>query len=60
MSAPYPFYSSYGDKHVQTFPGRYDEIQKICQFVADGAAECGLDPTAVFTLSWRVMKLAPM
>ena len=37
-----------GDKHVQTFPGRYDEIQKICQFVADGAAECGLDPTAVF------------
>lgn len=37
-----------GDKHVQTFPGRYDEIQKICQFVADGAAECGLDSTAVF------------
>lgn len=36
------------DKHVQTFPGRYDVIQKICQFVADGAAACGLGPTAVF------------
>ena len=37
-----------GDKHVQTFPGRYDEIQKICQFVANGAAKCGLDSTAIF------------
>ncbi|MBK7895388.1 MAG: ATP-binding protein [Anaerolineaceae bacterium] len=36
------------DKHVHTFPGRYDEIQRICQFVADGAAACGLDATAVF------------
>lgn len=36
------------NKHVQTFPGRYDEIQKICQFVADGAASCGLGATAVF------------
>ncbi|MCA9899412.1 MAG: ATP-binding protein [Anaerolineales bacterium] len=36
------------DKHVQTFPGRYEEIQKICQFVANGAAASGLDATAVF------------
>jgi serine/threonine-protein kinase RsbW len=37
-----------GAKHVLTVPGRYEEIQKICQFVADGAAESGLDETAVF------------
>ena len=37
-----------GVKHVLTVPGRYEEIQKICQFVADGAAESGLDETAVF------------
>ncbi len=36
------------DKHVQTFPGRYEEIQKICQFVADGAAVSGLDANAIF------------
>jgi serine/threonine-protein kinase RsbW len=36
------------DKHVQTFPGRYDEIQKICQFVAEGAADCGLAASAIF------------
>jgi serine/threonine-protein kinase RsbW len=35
-------------KHVLTVPGRYEEIQKICQFMADGAAESGLDQTAVF------------
>ena len=37
-----------GVKHVLTVPGRYEEIQKICQFVADGAAKCGLDETAIF------------
>ncbi len=37
-----------GVKHVLTVPGRYEEIQKICQFVAEGAAESGLDETAVF------------
>lgn len=37
-----------GVKHVLTVPGRYEEIQKICQFMADGAAESGLDQTAVF------------
>ncbi len=29
-------------------PGRYDRIQQACQFVAAGAAEAGLDDTAVF------------
>lgn len=37
-----------GVKHVLTVPGRYEEIQKICQFVADGAVKCGLDETAIF------------
>lgn len=37
-----------GVKHVLTVPGRYEEIQKICQFVADGAVESGLNETAVF------------
>jgi serine/threonine-protein kinase RsbW len=37
-----------GVKHVLTVPGRYEEIQKICQFVAAGAAESGLDETAIF------------
>ncbi len=37
-----------GDQHVLTVPGRYEEIQKICQFVAEGAAESGLDETAIF------------
>ncbi|MCL4265736.1 MAG: ATP-binding protein [Anaerolineae bacterium] len=29
-------------------PGRYDRIQQACQFVAAGAAQAGLDDTAVF------------
>ncbi len=37
-----------GDQHVLTVPGRYEEIQKVCQFMADGAAASGLDQTAVF------------
>ena len=37
-----------GVKHVLTVPGRYEEIQKICQFVAEGAAASGLDETAIF------------
>ena len=37
-----------GEKRVQTFPGRYEAIQEICQFVADGAAKYGLEETAVF------------
>ncbi len=31
-----------------TIPGRYDKIQQACQFVAAGAAQAGLDDTAVF------------
>lgn len=37
-----------GEKHILTIPGRYTEIKRICQFVADGAASVGLDETAVF------------
>ncbi len=37
-----------GVQHVLTVPGRYEEIQKICQFMADGAARSGLDQTAIF------------
>jgi serine/threonine-protein kinase RsbW len=37
-----------GKKHVLTVAGRYDEIKTICQFVMQGAAEAGLDETAVF------------
>ncbi len=37
-------------KHFLTTPGRYAEIQRICQFVADGAAQAGLDETAVFNI----------
>ena len=37
-----------GKKHVLTVPGSYDEIKTICQFVTQGAAEAGMDETAVF------------
>lgn len=37
-----------GDKHVLTFPGRYEEIRNICEFVADGAAASGLSETDIF------------
>ncbi|MBK8900193.1 MAG: ATP-binding protein [Anaerolineaceae bacterium] len=37
-----------GVQHVLTVPGRYEEIQKVCQYVADGAAQSGLDQTAIF------------
>lgn len=37
-----------GKKHVLTVAGRYDEIKTVCQFVTQGAAEAGLDETAVF------------
>jgi serine/threonine-protein kinase RsbW len=36
------------DKRVLTFPGRYEKIKQICQFVAHGAAQAGLDETAIF------------
>lgn len=37
-----------GKKHTLTVPGRYERIRQVCQFVAAGAAEAGLDETAVF------------
>ena len=37
-----------GEKHVFTFPGRYDEIKKICAFVIEGAEQAGLNESAVF------------
>jgi serine/threonine-protein kinase RsbW len=37
-----------GKKHLLTVPGLYAEIQTACQFVTQGAAEAGLDETAVF------------
>jgi serine/threonine-protein kinase RsbW len=37
-----------GKKQSLTFPGRYDEIKNICAFVTQGAADAGLDETAVF------------
>ena len=37
-----------GIKHVLTVPGRYEEIQKICQFMAEGAAKSGLSQSALF------------
>lgn len=33
---------------TQTFPGRYDQVRRLCQFVVNGAAEAGLDPKACF------------
>jgi serine/threonine-protein kinase RsbW len=37
-----------GIKHVLTVPGRYAEIQKVCQFMANGATESGLTQSALF------------
>lgn len=37
-----------GTKHTLIVPGRYEEIQKICQFMADGAAKSGLSQSALF------------
>ena len=37
-----------GKKHTFTLAGRYEHVQQLCQFVADGARQAGLDDTAVF------------
>jgi serine/threonine-protein kinase RsbW len=39
-----------GKGHTLTVPGRYDQIQVICQFVSAGARSAGLDEDAVFHL----------
>ncbi len=36
------------NKRTLTVPGRYEQIQHICQFMADGARECGLDDSDIF------------
>lgn len=37
-----------GAKQHLTVPGRYDQIRTICDFVAEGAEQAGLDDDAVF------------
>jgi serine/threonine-protein kinase RsbW len=37
-------------ENVLIVPGRYKEIRKICEFVADGAAEAGFDEDTIFHL----------
>lgn len=36
--------------HALTVPGRYKEIRRICEFVADGAAAAGFDEDTIFHL----------
>jgi len=31
-----------GDKHVLTIPGRYEELERVCAFVSNGAAQVGI------------------
>jgi serine/threonine-protein kinase RsbW len=37
-----------GNKHILTVPGRYEKVQQVCQFMAQGAMQAGLGETAVF------------
>ncbi|MCI0397761.1 MAG: ATP-binding protein [Chloroflexi bacterium] len=37
-----------GKQHEFTIPGRYDRIGEVCDFVAAGAEEAGLEPDDVF------------
>lgn len=39
-----------GKKQTLTLAGRYEHVQQLCQFVADGARQAGLDDTAVFQI----------
>ena len=38
------------DKHVLTISGQYDHIKQVCEFVAAGAQQAGLDDDAVFKI----------
>jgi serine/threonine-protein kinase RsbW len=38
------------NNQVLTVPGRYKEIKRICEFVADGAAQAGFDEDTIFHL----------
>lgn len=42
--------SDIATEHVLTVPGRYKEIRRICEFVADAAAEAGFDEETIFHL----------
>ncbi len=35
-------------KHTLTLPGRYENVPQLCHFVAAGAAQAGMDTSAVF------------
>ena len=37
-----------GEKHVLTIPGRYNQIKRVCSFVADGAAQADLSESDRF------------
>jgi serine/threonine-protein kinase RsbW len=37
-------------KRVLSIPGRFSEVKELCEFVAAGAAEAGLDEDAIFQL----------
>ena len=39
-----------GNERVLTVPGRYNEIKRICEFVAAGAAQAGFDENTIFHL----------
>jgi serine/threonine-protein kinase RsbW len=39
-----------GNEQILTVPGRYKEIKRICEFVAEGAAEAGFDENTIFHL----------
>ncbi|HRN69342.1 MAG TPA: ATP-binding protein [Promineifilum sp.] len=39
-----------GNEGILTVPGRYNEIKRICEFVAAGAAEAGFDEDDIFHL----------
>jgi serine/threonine-protein kinase RsbW len=37
-----------GKRDKLTIPGRYEEIKRVCDFVAEGAARAGLDEDDIF------------
>lgn len=43
-------YRSMGDKQTLTVPGRYEKVQQVCRFVAQGAVKAGLSEKAVFCI----------
>lgn len=38
------------NEQVLTVPGRYEEIKRICEFIAAGAAQAGFDDDTIFHL----------